>query len=396
MHYQAFHRNIFQVRFLAVLLVGFALLAATGFPPARAQRPAAQTDSRPRRTTQDSQKGAPPTLATPTPTPGDTPPKLQDPKEEVVDEDEVYRINTNLVNLNVRVVDRNNRPVNDVRQEEFRVFENGVPQPIEFFTKEEVPINYGLVIDNSGSLRHQINQVIEAGKTIVSSNRPGDETFLVRFVDSEKIETVQDFTADQNALFDALDNLYVEGGATAVLDAVYLSAERVGQYKKGNDLNDRRRRALILVTDGEDRNSYYKENQLFARLREEDVQIFVIGFVNELDKEGGFIRKSPRDKAVDLLNRLAKETGGRAYFPTSLKELPGIAQEITRDLRTQYVIGYNPTNKARDGSFRAVRVTVADAQGRDKRIAITRPGYNAPREGSSPPPGNRPVSVNRP
>ena len=297
-------------------------------------------------------------------------------------EDDVIKIDASLINLNVRVIDRNNRPVNDVRQDEFRVFENGVPQKIEYFTREEVPIQYGLVIDNSGSLRSQIDQVINAGKTIVNSNKTGDETFVVRFVDSTKIELKQDFTADQNMLTDALDDMYVEGGATAVIDAVYLSAERAAEYKKGNDLNDRRRRALILVTDGEDRNSQYKQDQLFARLREEDVQIFVIGFVNELESERGFIRKSKREKSVELLDRLAKETGGRAFYPTSLKELPDIAKEITRDMRTQYVISYNPTNKARDGSFRAVRVAVADTPGKEKRIAVTRSGYNSGREGA--------------
>jgi len=91
---------------------------------------------------------------------------------------------------------------------------------------------------------------------------------------------------------DGLDSLYVEGGQTAIIDAVYLSAEHVSEYKKGGD-DDRRRRALIVITDGEDRNSFYKQEKLFSRLREEDVQIYVIGFVNELDKEGGLIRKSP-------------------------------------------------------------------------------------------------------
>ena len=191
---------------------------------------------------------------------------------------------------------------------------------------------------------------------------------------------------------DGLDSLYVEGGQTAIIDAVYLSAERVSEYKKGDD-NDRRRRALIVITDGEDRNSFYKEPQLFQRLREEDVQIYVIGFVNELDKDAGFIRKSPRDKAVTLINRLATETGGRAFFPQSISELPQIANEIVRDLRTQYVISYNPTNKLRDGSFRAIRVAVDDGSSRDKRIALTRNGRIAAKGESGPRlPGARPAT----
>jgi Ca-activated chloride channel family protein len=321
--------------------------------------------------------------AVPTPTPN--------PEGEEYDPGDVVRVNTDLVTLNVRVVDRNNKPVHDVNQNDFRVYEDGVPQPIELFSKEEVPISYGVAIDTSGSLRSQIEKVIDAGKSIVDSNKPGDETFLVRFIDNEHIETVQDFTADKQALDDALDSLYVEGGQTAVIDAVYLSAERVANYKKGDDVNDRRRRALIVVTDGEDRASFYKENQLFARLREEDVQIYVIGFVNELDKEGGMIKKSPREKAVNLLNRFASETGGRAFYPNSLSELPKIAEEITRDMRTQFVISYNPTNKTADGSFRAIRVAVNDASSRDKRIAITRAGrYATPQGRPAPKPQTAP------
>jgi Ca-activated chloride channel family protein len=195
---------------------------------------------------------------------------------------------------------------------------------------------------------------------------------------------MQDFTDDKERLFDGLDSMYIEGGQTAIVDAVYLAAERVATYKKGNDLNDRRRRALVVVTDGEDRSSYYRLDQLFAKLREEDVQIFVIGFVNELDKEGGIIRKSPKDKAVDLINRLAKETGGRAFFPTALSELNDIAREISNDLRTQYILSYSPTNSARDNTFRQIRVSVTSPPGSDKRIALTRSGRTASPQGVAP------------
>jgi Ca-activated chloride channel family protein len=256
-----------------------------------------------------------------------------------------------------------------------------------------VPISYGLAVDTSGSLRSQLQQVIDAAKTIINSNKAGDETFLVRFIGNETIETVQDFTSNKNDLLDAIDSFYVEGGQTAVIDAVYLSAEHVAQYKKGSD-DDRRRRALIVITDGEDRGSFYKKEQLFAKLREEDVQIYVIGFVNELDKEGGFIRKSPREEAMNLLNRFAKETGGRVFYPESLTELPQIADEIVRDMRTQYVISYNPTNKTRDGSFRAIKVVVNDAPGNGKRIALTRSGRTVPREGS--PQQQRPAPPKQP
>lgn len=361
--------------------------------PGRAQ----QQDSRPRRV--DATPSPTPTPNVPgrpklnVPPPSQAPgtaapsPSPDDPASVEIDPGETIKVDVNLVNLNVRVVNRDNRTVNDVRQDEFHVYEDGVPQKIEFASKEEVPISYGLAVDTSGSLRPQITKVIEAGKTIINSNKPGDETFLMRFISSDKIEIAQDFSSDKAELIDKLEDFIPEGGQTAVIDAVYLAAEHVSEYKKGNDVEDRRRRALIVVTDGEDRVSFYTQEKLFESLREEDVQIFVIGFVNELDDEktGVFIRKSPKSKAVNLLNKLAEETGGRAFFPNSLNELPGIADEITRDMRTQYVIGYYPTNDRRDGTYRAIRVAVGDATGRDKRIAITRPGRTAPRDGGSPP-----------
>ena len=332
-----------------------------------------------------------PTLGEPPPPPKLKPTPTPTPPEEI-EPDSIVRINADLVQLHVRVIDRNNRPIDNVPQNEFHVFEDGVPQPIETFTREEVPISYGLAVDTSGSLRSQLQSVIDAGKTIINSNKPGDETFLVRFISSDKIETVQDFTSNKDLLMDGIDSFYVEGGQTAVIDAVYLSAEHVSEYKKGDE-GDRRRRALIVITDGEDRNSFYKQEQLFARLREEDVQIFVIGFINELDKEAGFIRKSPREKAVNLLNKLATETGGRAFFPDSISELPQIANDIVRDLRTQYVIAYNPTNKTPDGTYRAIKVTVDQPSSGDKRIALTRTGRLARKEsltGPKPPPVRMP------
>jgi Ca-activated chloride channel family protein len=362
--------------------------------PRPAQTPAHSTATRPTPTPTPVPRATPvdriaPSLGEPPPVPILKPKPTPTPPEPEIDEGSTIVVNTELVTLNVRVIDRNNRPIDNVRQNEFHVFEDGVPQPIETFSREEVPISYGLAVDTSGSLRSQLQAVIDAGKSIINSNKAGDETFLVRFISSDKIETVQDFTPNKDLLMDGLDSLYVEGGQTAVIDAVYLSSERVAEYKKGDD-NDRRRRALIVITDGEDRNSFYKEPQLFQRLREEDVQIYVIGFVNELDKDAGFIRKSPRDKAVALINRLATETGGRAFFPQSISELPQIANEIVRDLRTQYVMSYNPTNKLRDGTFRAIRVVVDDASNHDKRIALTRNGRTVPIGNPAPrPPATR-------
>ena len=374
---------------LATIMASVSLLIASG---SSAQQP----DSRPRQIT--TATATPTPQPTPAATPAQTgpgrriapqlgapppPPILKpkptpvpDPNSAEISEGERLTINTELVTLHVRVIDRNNHPINNIGRDEFKVLEDGVPQPIFSFTEEEVPVIYGLAVDTSGSLRPQFNQVIDAAKTIINSNKKGDETFLERFISSDKIETIQDFTPSKDALLDGLDTLYIEGGQTAVIDGVYLAAEHVADYKKGGD-DDRRRRALIVVTDGEDRASYYPETELFKRLREEDVQIFVIGFVNELEAEKGLIRKSPRDKAVGLINKLASETGGRAFFPQSISELPQIAREIVRDLRTQYVISYDPTNKAHDGTYRSIKVNVAQPTGSERRIALTRSGRTA-------------------
>jgi len=259
------------------------------------------------------QLGAPPPAPILRPKPTPTP----DPNGAEIDAESRLTINTDLVTLHVRVIDRNNRPINNINKADFKVLEDGVPQPIFSFTEEEVPVIYGLAVDTSGSLRPQFDSVISAAKTIINSNKKGDETFLERFISSDKIETIQDFTDKKDFLMDGLDQLYIEGGQTAVIDGVYLAAGHVADYKNTTN-DDRRRRALIVVTDGEDRQSYYNEQQLFAQLREEDVQIYVIGFVNELDSDRGLIRKSSKDKAVGLLNRLATETGGRAFFPQSI------------------------------------------------------------------------------
>jgi Ca-activated chloride channel family protein len=308
--------------------------------------------------------------ASPSPTATAVPSPTVDPE----DPNETIIVETELVSLNVRVIDRNSKSLNSLKKEEFKVYENNVAQEIDSFSIGEVPTNYALVIDNSGSLRPQLEKVIEASKIIVGTNRPDDETTVIRFVSSEKVEIVQDFTAKKGEIGEALDNLYIEGGQTAIIDAVYLAAMKVDEYERSKNPNDKKRRALILVSDGEDRSSYYKEQQLFELLRESDVQIYAIGFVNELTKEGGFVSKSPQEKAKAFMTRLATETGGKVYFPNSVSELDQIAKDISNELRTQYVISYYPTDTTGDGTFKNIKVVVADGPNKEKRIAVTRSG----------------------
>ncbi len=283
------------------------------------------------------------------------------------------------VRLNVLAIDPETRPVTDVRREEFQVFEDDVPQTITSFAEKSGALSYGLVVDNSGSLASQLKEVIQAGKIIVAHNQPEDETFLVSFTSSDKIDTLADWTSDKKDLSKLLDDFYINSGQSAVIDAVYLSAQHVLEHQKKTQ--GARRYALVLVTDGEDRDSYYKIKDLIALLRDTNLQIFCIGLVGKVEENA---RERYRDgkaefrKAVNLLNLLANETGGRAFFPASAKELPQIASTIRLELRAQYLIGYDSTNSKRDGSERKVRVTIKDSPNRSPRTALTRPFYTAP------------------
>ncbi len=363
-----------------VALFSFILLAISlsyvGFDVSRAQTQRSRSTATPTPTPKVSPKV---TVSTPTPTPKPiAAPTISTSPTPVDDDGGIIPVFSEEVLLNVRVVDRGNRVLGSLKQSDFTIFEDNVKQDVSSFSQQEVPINYSLVIDNSGSLRSQLEKVIDASKVIVATNKPDDETCVIRFIGSDKITVLQDFTSDQKALNEILEEgLFSEGGQTAVVDAVYLAAEKEAEYEKSKNPNDKKRRAIILVTDGEDRDSFYDEKQLFELLREADVQIYPIGFVGDLDKEGGLIRKSPQAKAMALLNRMATETGGKAYFPTSVSDLDGIAKDIAKELRTQYLLSYVPKNDKQDGTYRAIKVALSDGPNKQKRIAITRSGRTA-------------------
>jgi Ca-activated chloride channel family protein len=270
-----------------------------------------------------------------------------------------------MVVLNVRVTDPTGKAVRDVPRDAFQVTEDGVPQKIELFMNEEIPLSYALAIDSSGTMRSRFGAIVEAAKNIVNANRDTDETFLVRFISSDKIETVQEFTTDKRVLLNLLDGFYVEGGSTAVIDAIYLTAEHLAQRK--TDPNQLRRKVLILVTDGDDRISYYTKDKLFRLLASTDTQIFTIGFMTDL-------KPDQRDKAIKLLTQLAAETGGRTFFPKSTQDLERISNDIINDIRTQYVIGYVPSIESKN-SFHKTVVSITQGADQDKRVAITRVGY---------------------
>lgn len=307
--------------------------------------------------------------------PPDKPPKLQKPQQPRPEEpsqkdDDTVRIGTNLVLLDVTVVDPSNKPVMDLKQNEFTVTEDKIPQKIEFFSREQVPVSLVFAIDTSGSMRPKLDTVVKASTNLVKEGRRDDEMAVIHFKDEP--ELLEEFTGDVNDVIDTLNGL-VASGQTAMLDALYVA----GDYANKEGKN--RRKAVLVVTDGLDTDSFYKFAEVVDHLREIDVQIYLIGFINDLDKDSGLFKKSQKEKAEGLLNKLAEETGGKAFYPKELSEVHAIAQQISTDLRTQYAIGYYPSNSSKDGTFRAVKVQVNS--GTRRLLARSRNGYTAPREG---------------
>lgn len=332
----------------------------------------------PKPTPEPTTESTPEPTPTPTPTPAPEPTPTPTPTPEVPIEDtEILRIDTEEVSLNVRAVDAQNRGVNNLTKDDFQIFEDGELQEITSFVTTEVPLVNALVIDNSRSLRSRLGKIIEAGKIIVGANQDRDQSTIVRFVSASKIEVVQDFTANKTLLNAALDNLFVEGGQTAIIDAVFQTTRKVQQFQSNQKTEDVKLRSLILVSDGDDRSSTKTEDELIALLRASQVQVYAIGFTSVLSDEPDAQGVNRREKARAFLTRIAKETGGNVYFPESADELSKIALEINSELRTQYVIAYSPTNENRDGTYRKIDVKIADAPDKTKRNAVTRTGRTA-------------------
>jgi VWFA-related protein len=215
-------------------------------------------------------------------------------------------------------------------------------------------------------MRPKLYTVSEAARGLIDQMRPDDEAFLAQF--KTEAELLQEFTSDRRELGDALGHLTVTGG-TALLDAIIATADHA--HEKGK----RRRKALVVITDGLEKNSSVKEKEVIEVMKEDEVQLYLVGFVDKVEP-GDIFGRSPAKKAKDLLIRLADDSGGRGFFPTDSSETPAIAAQIAKDLREQYVISYYPSNDKHDGSFRSVRVTVNLRDNR-KLIARTRQGYYA-------------------
>lgn len=278
-----------------------------------------------------------------------------------------------LVALHVTVTDKRGDLVTSLDKTNFEVYENKVRQDISLFSRADIPVSAGLVIDNSGSMREKRAQVNAAAMTFVKTSNPQDEMFVVNFNDEYYLDTPGDFTNSQPALQDALSRIDTHG-STALYDAVVGSLKHL---KKGH----RDKRVLVLVTDGDDDASRLTFPETIRAVQKSDAAIYAIGVYSEDDREHDkrMVRRSTK-----ILKELADATGGRAYFPADLSQVKPICEQVAREIRSQYTIGYYPTNMAQDGSFREVSVRVIPPRGMGKLDVLTRPGYYAPSAGASP------------
>jgi Ca-activated chloride channel family protein len=271
----------------------------------------------------------------------------------------VLSIKTDLVTLPVTVVDRRGRLVTGLRQEHFTVYDNAEPQTIQFFSDEDVPATIGLVIDASGSMRGRREAVTAAGSAFASLSHPLDEFFTVNFNESvwPGLPASLAFAEDANQLRAALAAAPARG-MTALYDAIDFALDHL---QRGT----RDRKALIVVSDGDDNASWHDLDGVVARARATNAVIYAVTLV-EPDNH---------DAKPQVLKELARETGGRAFRPGRTDDVMPSFIRIAREIRSGYTIGFSPP-ETRDGGFHAVRV-VADAGDGRQLIARTRAGYHA-------------------
>lgn len=266
-----------------------------------------------------------------------------------------YREVVDRVVVTASVVDDDRRFVSGLTPADFRLFEDDVPQTIVDFSIETRPITMAILIDTSGSMREEIDQVQEAAASFVRTLRPQDRAMVIDF--DENVYLLQDLTSDHAALKLAIEGTDAEGG-TALYDAIYAS------YRKLKGIDGRK--TIVLLTDGADTNSRFSYQKVIEWTRTNDVVIYSIGLGATILDVG--VRGS--------LKQVADETGGRSYFPRSAADLEEVYQQIAEDLRSQYYIAYSPINKESDGTWRKIRLETTA-----KGVKVkTRKGYYAVRQ----------------
>jgi len=246
------------------------------------------------------------------------------------------RLDVKVVQIPVTVTDTWDRPVEGLRQSDFRLFEDDVEQKIVYLSREEAPASVGLIFDASGSMRDKIETSVEAVDQFFETTLPGDEFLLVRFSDTPTLIT--GFTDDTQEISGWLHAIRPKGW-TALNDAIYLGIQKMRVARNS-------RKALLVLSDGGDNNSRYSGSEIRDMVREADVRIYSIGLQIGMLQGGRFLEK------------ISDETGGRMIRVRKLEELPEAIEKLSRDLRSQYLLGYYSTNAQNDGRFRRVRVHV--------------------------------------
>jgi Ca-activated chloride channel homolog len=292
--------------------------------------------------------------------PGDTvqvPSQGQAPEAQTGDV-YIFKKEVDEVTLHATVVDSNNRLITDLGRNDFQVFEDGQPQKIVSFRREDIPVAMGIVIDNSGSMRDKRPAVNAAAINLVKSSNPQDKVFIVNF--NEEYFLDQDYTASVPKLNDALQRIEARGG-TALYDAAVASADHL---KKSGPLE---KKVLLVVTDGEDNASRESLEQAIRNLQAENgPTVYTIGILGDEHSK----------RARRALREMAEETGGVAFFPKDVSEVNAITSQIAHDIRNQYTIVYKPTKPQSAGGYRTVKVE-ASAKGYKHLSVRTRSGYYA-------------------
>jgi Ca-activated chloride channel homolog len=270
------------------------------------------------------------------------------------------RSNVDLVVLRASVRDHRGAPISGLTQENFRVYQDKVLQQIESFSHEDIPVTAGLVIDNSGSMRHKHSDVIGAALAFARSSNPMDEIFVVNFNESVSmgLPANSPFTSNVAQLETALSR-NVLTGMTALYDAIAAGLEQLQQGKWD-------KKVLIVVSDGGDNASKRKLAQVMSMVNQSNAAIYTMGIFDENDED-----RNPR-----VLKRLSRVSGGEAFFPKTLQEILPICEQIAHDIRSQYTITFIPPNKKQDGTYRAIEVKAHDRTGGRRLSVITRAGYS--------------------
>ena len=287
------------------------------------------------------------------------------PQEGPID---TVRIDTNLVLLRVTVNDQQGRAAMKLKQDAFKVFEDNTEQKIGFFSTEESPVSWGLVLDRSGSMEEMIGDVYDAALHVIDDGTSRDETFIVTF--NSLTDLVIDFTSDQHRLENAVIGLKADG-QTALYDAVKYGLDHLKQSKN-------RKKVLVVVTDGEDNASHVKLRELIERAEEEEAVIYTVGMFGSMAPPSGLLAKlmGQHDSRSEL-KKLAEVTGGSSHFPENVDQCKAVMREIAREVSQQYSIGYYPANKDRDGKWRKIKVLAGESGNATRLVARTRSGYYA-------------------